>query len=48
MPKDQENLLLVMQEVFTEAHREDSKVEMVMHLLTQRLEELYKEKVQIR
>ncbi|WP_191991836.1 hypothetical protein [Bacillus aerolatus] len=44
----QKQLLLLMQEAFEEAHRDDSKVEQVMHIIKERMQEMYKENVHSR
>ncbi|MGG6446605.1 hypothetical protein [Pseudobacillus badius] len=46
--QEQEQLLLLMQEAYEEAYRDDSKVEKVMHVIKERMQEMYKENVHSR
>ncbi|WP_203362866.1 hypothetical protein [Bacillus sp. REN10] len=43
MVQEQKQLLLLMQEAIKEGHRDDSKVEQVMHVIIERMQEMYKE-----
>ncbi|MGM7634387.1 hypothetical protein [Bacillus sp. Hm123] len=43
MVQEQKQLLLLMQEAIEEGHRDDSKVEQVMHIIKERMQEMYKE-----
>ena len=45
MVQEQKQLLLLMQEALKEAHRDDSKVEHVMHVIKERMQEMYEEQV---
>ncbi|KKB34041.1 hypothetical protein [Bacillus thermotolerans] len=42
---EQKELLLLMQEALEEGNREDCKVVQVMELITERMQEMYREKV---
>ncbi len=41
MGQEQKQLLLLMQEAYEAAQRDDSKVEHVMHVIKERLQEMY-------
>ncbi|MFK2825394.1 hypothetical protein QYG89_06790 [Bacillus sp. B190/17] len=38
---EQKQLLLLMQEAYEEAYRDDSKIEQVMHIIKERMQEMY-------